>query len=647
MSTSRAALVGLGAALLVVLGLSWTRSYSTRLQVGGTRTALVSLPGLDRDRDRTAMLLTDPGVEVGVAVDQGPVAWLVSPGAAPVVVPAAPQPGARLRLERRAGAAGRVLALEVAPAPPRPEPDAAFWAVLVGLAVAGLVRHGLYAAALVTVGAVLLANVPHLLWSAPLATLLVHAGPGLLVLAGGLLWSRRVPGPSALALAFVLGTLVRVYFAFSTGSWDTDYWKAWTAHVGEVGLPRVYGPPDAVPPGHALAQATGREPAYTFVWRGRTFGIDYAPLCLAAWRGALALVSATTRLDPLETENVAMKLPPLLGDVASVVLLLAALRGTRRAWTIAALYWALPVSWLSSAVLGFVDALPAALLLGVLLLAARGYASGSGLGFAVAGFTKATAGLAAPALLVELGARARRFLLATAAGSALVLLPFLTAGTLTSAAVSLARIVHQERIASGFPSPWWLGAHLVSVSRGAALTDKVAYVRTDSVSLPLPILGVLLVFSALAVLAWRQRPHRGLGPLALGAAGAFFAYASLALGVHENHPHAMLLLLAATGLRGRLLPVFGAGVAVLYTANMAFMSGLGRFHGTRYMAIEGLAETVAGWRMAAGFDLTLALVVLDVALLGVLLGALPRLMREAGDGGPGAEPPRTAAGAAP
>ena len=39
------------------------------------------------------------------------------------------------------------------------------------------------------------------------------------------------------------------------------------------------------------------------------------------------------------------------------------------------------------AVLGFVDALPAALTLVVLLLAARGYATASGAAFAVSGFT--------------------------------------------------------------------------------------------------------------------------------------------------------------------------------------------------------------------------------------------------------------------
>jgi hypothetical protein len=298
---------------------------------------------------------------------------------------------------------------------------------------------------------------------------------------------------------------------------------------------------------------------------------------------------------------------------------------------------------------GFVDGLPAALTLAVLLLAARGYASGSGLAFGVSGFTKATAGLAAPALLVELQdrARVRRFLLATVAASGLVLLPFAVAGTLKTALVSIARIVHQERIAAGFPNPWWAIAHLLEVGRGAALDGRVSFVRTDTVAFPLSAVGLLLVLSALALVACRQRAQRGLGPLALAAAAAFFIYASLAVGVHENHPHAMLLLVCATGLRGRLLPVFAAGIAVLYTANMLLMSGLGRFHGTRYMAIEALAERIAGWRMAAGFDLTLLLVGLDVALLALLLGALPRLMAEAAAGAPGRVPPRTGEGAAP
>ena len=109
----------------------------------------------------------------------------------------------------------------------------------------------------------------------------------------------------------------------------------------------------------------------------------------------------------------------------------------------------------------------------------------------------------------------------------------------------------------------------------------------------------------------------------------FYAYASLAVGVHENHPHAMVLLLLATGLRGRALPLVAAMVAGVYTFNMVLMSGLGRLHGTRYLAIEPLAARVAGWRMAAGFDLTLLLSVADVVLLLVVLIRMRTLLEEA------------------
>jgi hypothetical protein len=89
--------------------------------------------------------------------------------------------------------------------------------------------------------------------------------------------------------------------------------------------------------------------------------------------------------------------------------------------------------------------------------------------------------------------------------------------------------------------------------------------------------------------------------------------------VHENHPHPLFLLLIATGLpttRSRML--FGAASAV-YLFDMLALSGLGRFHGPRYLWLTPLAEAAGGLRMATGVDLTLWLALLHLVTFAAAL----------------------------
>src|SRR5262249_44406759 len=95
--------------------------------------------------------------------------------------------------------------------------------------------------------------------------------------------------------------------------------------------------------------------------------------------------------------------PPVAGDLLAVGILLWAFREQReRGAVLAALYWALPVSWLSSAALGYFDGASAPLALVALVAAGRGRASLSGLLLALAALVKSTALLVAPAVLVAL-----------------------------------------------------------------------------------------------------------------------------------------------------------------------------------------------------------------------------------------------------
>jgi hypothetical protein len=104
----------------------------------------------------------------------------------------------------------------------------------------------------------------------------------------------------------------------------------------------------------------------------------------------------------------------------------------------------------------------------------------------------------------------------------------------------------------------------------------------------------------------------------------------------------MVLLLVGSGLFSRRLQLVFAGVAVSYTANMLALSGLGRFYGPRHLLIEPLTRVWPLLRVAPGFDFTLLLAVLNLALFAVLLLSLPGELRRAQAG-----PPAIAGGEGP
>jgi hypothetical protein len=81
----------------------------------------------------------------------------------------------------------------------------------------------------------------------------------------------------------------------------------------------------------------------------------------------------------------------------------------------------------------------------------------------------------------------------------------------------------------------------------------------------------------------------------------------------------MFLLLSCTGLPTRRLRAVALGSSVVYVLNMLMLSGLGRFYGPRYAALEPAARALATWRMAPGFDLTLVLAAAGIALFAVML----------------------------
>jgi hypothetical protein len=601
--------------------------------------ALISLPGFPRlSQGRARIELSGSIARLAVAVE-GP-AYEVRPdreGSLVVEIPVASTPGARLAIVREDGEPPlRLARVSVEGALPRWPGVLACLAFLATFAITLTLtawkgaRIGV-ACGLATAALTALAASPALLWlTLPSTGALVRLSPVAFLLAGSILLGRRerfYGSAVVLLAALVFGCWVRVYFLPSAGSWDTEYWKAWMTRAVSEGVTRVYGEPDATPPGHFLAHLLGREELFRVDYKGRAFVVDYPPLAMLLWRSSwLAVRGLGPDLDWAEAENVAVKLPAVVGDLAAVLLLLGLFRERpRRGLALAALYWALPVSWLSSAVLGFLDAAYAPLALAGLLAASRGRAGRAGALVALAGLVKPQGLIVLPVALVALRTGKASLVRATAFGIgvvALALVPFALAGTLSEAVTHVFRILFQQRLSAGYANVWWMAGHLLN---GARLDSPVEYWTISSVPFPAGPLGTGLFALTMGLILLRlRRWARGAEAVCLAGATVFFAYASLAMGVHENHPHAMFLLFAATALVAPRVRALAAALSMTYVLNMLCLSGLGRFYGLRYMAVEPFSSAVSALRMGLGFDLTLILAGVNTVLVLYLVVALVR-----------------------
>jgi len=379
------------------------------------------------------------------------------------------------------------------------------------------------------------------------------------------------------------------------------------------GVVGVYGDADATPRGEFVPYLLGRANLFQPEYKGRSFVVDYPPLAMALWRWSWKSVDFLfAGFDRGEKENIAVKLPAVVGDVAAVLLLILVLPGRP---STALLYWALPVSWLPSAVLGFLDAAYVPVAVCALVAAGRGRGGWTGVLIALAALIKPQALIIAPVAAVALWpdrARLGRAIGAGLATVALALVPFVLAGTLDEAVTHVFRIIFQERLSAGYANLWWVVGHL---SNGGAWNEAVQYARIDALDFPASAVGVG-AFALLSV--WFCRRFGGEPCFAAGA--VVFAYGLLTLGVHENHPHAMFLAFAASGLAWkRRRSLFVAVIATSYVLNMLSLSVMGRFYGLRYLSVESISSALSGLRMGLGFDLTLLLAVVNCAAMGLLV----------------------------
>lgn len=426
-------------------------------------------------------------------------------------------------------------------------------------------------------------------------------------------------------LAFGAGLLLRLYFVSSHGSWDTEYWKAWASETANAGVTQAYGGPDSVPPGDFVPQLLAQKPRYEVSFKGREFPIDYPPLGLAAWGASWRFFTSKPRpYRGAEAENLAVKFPAVLGDLLAVIVLWWAFRGNPRvALILAALYWIFPVTWVSSAVLGFFDGfLPPFLLVSLLLVGVSPFAAGAS--FAVTCLIKPTAAVVLPVIYLTAPRKAwLRITIGGALVTVLVFLPYALAGTLQTALIHIARLFSQDRLSGGYANPWWLLGHAVSVMREKAeWADPIDYVRRDSIDWPLGLFGFITAGLVAAWILYRARritrPRSALYVSAL----LLFVWGVLTIGVHDNHNHPLFLLLVATGLGTPFLRGFALSAATSTLLGSVCLHGLGRYYGTQWRAVLPLADSVARLRMAAGFDFTLVLGVVNCVLLAVAMWRL-------------------------
>ena len=441
----------------------------------------------------------------------------------------------------------------------------------------------------------------------------------------------RWPALLGVALAFAVGTLLRLYFISSHGSWDTEYWKAWASETANAGVTQAYGGPDSVPPGDFFPQLLAEKPRHEVSFRGREFPIDYPPLGLAAWGQSWRFFTSKPRpYRGPAAENLAVKFPAVLGDLLAVIVLIWAFRGDPRvAFSLGVLYWIFPVTWVSSAVLGFFDGfVPPFLLVSLLLIPTSPFLAGAV--FAVTCLIKPTAAVVLPVLFLVLPKSAwPKLTFGGAIVTTLVLLPYAMAGTLQTAIIHVFRLFSQDRISGGYANPWWVIGHASMVfSEKAEWADPIDYVRRDVFDLPLGLIGFLaaglVAFWVLFVARRIRAPRSAVYVSAL----LLFIWGVLTIGVHDNHNHPLFLLLVATGLQTPFLRRFAFAAATSTLLGSVCLHGLGRFYGVEWRAVLPLADAVARLRMAFGFDLTLLLSVVNCILLVVALRRLRQTLAE-------------------
>ncbi len=244
--------------------------------------------------------------------------------------------------------------------------------------------------------------------------------------------------------------------------------------------------------------------------------------------------------------RIALKVPPLLGDLAIAAGLIALLRPDwTRAWITATLVLLVPATWYLSAWWGQFDAIFVALALWTAILTVRNRAVAAGILLGLMLMTKPQAlFLAVPFAAYAIGSwgvrRAAGFVLLAGLTSALTWLPFLPYGGIGDYLRDVSYYQNHD-----FPilsvrawNPWWLVQEWAA--GGSFLFDSepiVGPITARIVGLVATAFSSALVFVALVRRPSRDRLFLGLAATSLGAF-------CLMTTMHERYAYAALVFLA-------------------------------------------------------------------------------------------------------
>jgi hypothetical protein len=412
----------------------------------------------------------------------------------------------------------------------------------------------------------------------------------------------------ALAL---LGLGLRLAALPLPGTGDVTAFKIWTHAAATGPVPEMYGVGGS-PPERRLHDYDGRQAT-----------VNYPPVALYE----LAFVGGLYRavfpgFPDSAVLTAAVKLLPVAAEVGVVWLLGWSVRrfvpGRPDMARFAMLaFWLNPAVVLTSAVLGYVDALFALPALGALVAASQGHAALSGVLLALAVLTKPQAIFIAPVVALALLAgpgpgRTFRTLKAMALGSggaalsaAFVLGPVVSAGAWANFRQAMLSFGRHDMLSGQAANLWWIVTYVMRAIY--AVPDLgVAGAIFSPVRRPLGISTIVglgypnprLAASLAVVVAaawglWAGRKVRDFPRLALLGAWVCYSYFMLAVQVHENHFFMILPLLALTA---AVVPEWRRLfwiLSVIFALNLYLFYGLGERVGFGVSRrITGLDATV-------------------------------------------------------
>ena len=391
----------------------------------------------------------------------------------------------------------------------------------------------------------------------------------------------------------LLGLCVRLVFLPLPGTGDVTVFKIW-AHAGATGrVSEMYGV-GGTPPERRLHDFDGRQAT-----------VNYPPVALYELALAgLAYDAVVAGFPNGMALTAAVKLLPVLAEIGIVWLVVLAVRrfrpgGPEQARYAGLAYWLNPATLLTSAVLGYIDALFALPALGALVAAAAGRGPLAGGLLALAILTKPQAVFVAPAvgLALMIGHEPRsplqafrRLALAAGAGAltaGLVLAPVVAAGAWRNFLQAMGSFSRHDMLSGQAANVWWLVTYAMRAIYAAPVMGiadaflspvrgPLAISRIVELGYPNPRLAAsLVVVGATAWALWKARKVHDLPRLALFGAWVVYAYFMLSVQVHENH---FFMILPLTAIAAAALPQWRTMfwiLSTIFALNLYLFYGLG------------------------------------------------------------------------